>query len=424
MEEKMTLTELQQVIRDSLYISLPDFYWVTAEISEMKENSAGHCYLELIEKHPDDKNVRARVRAVIWSSKYRFLGALFRNATGETLSEGMKVLVRIKIEYHELYGLSLVISDIDPSYTMGEMALRRQAIIRRLEEEGVFRMNKDLDFPILPQRIAVISSENAAGYRDFINHLRGNSFNYVFYTALFEAVMQGVETEKSVISALDRIADHPGIFDVVAIIRGGGSQSDLSWFDNYNIAYHVTQFPIPVITGIGHDKDMSVTDMVASTALKTPTAVAGLLIDKIAETESGLNELISGINEIVRSAIDLKRNQLEVMRIKMIAAADSMTTGKKHSLDNYRTGILKGTFYLLDKIRTGLGMHENSLKILDPVNVLKRGYSITKINNRILKDPLEASIGDQLSTVLYKGEIDSTVTRILNPSENETKNQE
>jgi len=420
----MTLTELQQVIRDSLYISLPDFYWVTAEISEMKENSAGHCYLELIEKHPDDKNVRARVRAVIWSSKYRFLGALFRSATGDTLSEGMKVLVRIKIEYHELYGLSLVISDIDPSYTMGEMALRRQAIIRRLEEEGVFRMNKDLDFPILPQRIAVISSENAAGYRDFINHLRGNSSNYVFYTALFEAVMQGAETEKSVISALDRIADHPGVFDAVAIIRGGGSQSDLSWFDNYNIAYHITQFPIPVITGIGHDKDMSVTDMVASTALKTPTAVAGLLIDKIAETESRLNEMISGINDIVRSAIDLKRNQLEVLRIKMIAAADSMTTGKKHSLDNYRTGILKGTYYLLDKIKTGLGMHENSLKILDPVNVLKRGYSITKINNRVLKDPLEASIGDQLSTVLYKGEIDSTVTRIVNPSENETKKQE
>ncbi len=198
MNEKLSLTELQQIIRDSLYLALPDFYWVTAEISEIKENYAGHCYLELIEKQPDEKNVKSRVRAVIWSNRYRFLSSFFQDASGESLKEGMKILVRIKVEYHELYGLSLVISDIDPSYTIGEMALKRQMIIRRLEEEGVISMNKDLEFPLLPQRIAIISSGNAAGYRDFISHLKENSYRYIYYTALFETVMQGTETEHSV----------------------------------------------------------------------------------------------------------------------------------------------------------------------------------------------------------------------------------
>ena len=213
----------------------------------LKKTHAGHCYLELIEKHPDEKNVRARVKAIIWSKRYRFLKSFFENITGESLKEGLKILVKTKVEYHEVYGLSLVISDIDPSFTIGEMALKRQMIIKRLEEEGVFPMNKEIDFPVVPQRIAIISSKNAAGYSDFINHLDGNSYGYVFYTALFETVMQGTETEQSVISALDKIADYSGLFDLVVIIRGGGSQTDLSWFDSYNIAYHVTQFPLPVL---------------------------------------------------------------------------------------------------------------------------------------------------------------------------------
>src|SRR4030042_1106598 len=236
MEERLSLTELQLIIKDSLYMALPDMYWVVAEISEMKENYAGHCYLELIEKHPDEKNVRARVKAVIWNKRFRFLRSFFENVAGDQIREGMQVLVKAKVEYHEIYGLSLVISDIDPSFTIGEMALKRQMIIKRLEEEGVFTMNKELAFPLIPQRIAVISSRNAAGYAAFINHLKKNSYGYVFYTALFETVMQGTETEESVINSLDRIADNAEMFDVVAIIRGGGSVSDLSWFDNYRIA--------------------------------------------------------------------------------------------------------------------------------------------------------------------------------------------
>ena len=191
MTEKLSLTELQLIIRDSLYLALPEAYWVIAEISELKENYAGHCYLELIEKHPDEKNVRARVKAIIWSNRYRFLKAFFENSTGESLREGLKILVKTKVEYHELYGLSLIISDIDPAFTIGEMAMKRQLVIKKLEQEGVFSMNKELDFPVVPQRIAIISSKNAAGYSDFINHLKGNSFGYVFYSALIETSMQG-----------------------------------------------------------------------------------------------------------------------------------------------------------------------------------------------------------------------------------------
>ena len=188
MTEKLSLTELQLIIKDSLYLALPDMYWVTAEITEIKENSAGHCYLELVEKYSEEKNVRARVKAIIWSNRYRFLKSFFENITGESLNEGLKILVKVKVEYHEIYGLSLIITDIDPSYTIGEMAMKRQLIIKRLEEEGVFTMNKEVDFPVAPQRIAVISSKNAAGYSDFINHLTGNNSGYVFYTFLIETV--------------------------------------------------------------------------------------------------------------------------------------------------------------------------------------------------------------------------------------------
>jgi exodeoxyribonuclease VII large subunit len=415
MNEKLSLTELQQVIKDSLYMALPDFYWVTAEISEIKENYAGHCYLELIEKQSDEKNVKSRVRAVIWSNRYRFLSSFFKDASGVSLREGMKILVRIKVEYHELYGLSLVISDIDPSYSMGEMALKRQMIISRLEEEGVVLMNRELGFPLLPQRIAVISSENAAGYSDFISHLKGNSYKYVFYIALFEAVMQGTETEHSVISALDRIADHPGLFDVVAIIRGGGSQSDLSWFDNYNIAFHVTQFPIPVITGIGHEKDLSVTDLVASQALKTPTAVADFLIERTTNAEAGLNEMILEINDLTRSAIDENRSLIESLRIKMISAAGAIASGKKLMVDRYRGDLIKSTVNLLEKLRTRMSVLGNTLGILDPENVLRRGYSITTLKGSIIKSSKNVKAGDKIFTKLYDGDIESDVIHALIP---------
>lgn len=453
MTDKLSLTELQLIIKDSIYLAMPDMYWVMAEISEIRENYAGHCYLELIEKHPDDKNVRARVRAIIWSNRYRFLKSLFENATGEQLRAGMKVLVRIKVEYHEIYGLSLIISDIDPSYTAGEMALKRQMIIKRLEEEGVLMMNKELEFPFVPQRIAVISSSSAAGYTDFTRHLKENPYGYVFYTALFEAIMQGTETEQSVINALERISVNAGMFDVVAIIRGGGSQSDLSWFDNYNIAYYVTQFPLPVITGIGHEKDLSVTDLVAFRSLKTPTAVADFLIGSVSEAENYLNQLSTQIAENTRSIINRFMDITETFRTKLIPVARLAISDRKEELSNRIIGIINiGKEYIIragflpknlssrlisatgsyiqamktyternrldlvsftmnfmENTKSRLSGLENTLNILNPVNVLKRGFTMTSRDGVIIKSAADINEDDTIDTQFSDGKITSKV---------------
>jgi exodeoxyribonuclease VII large subunit len=453
MTEKVSLTELQLIIRDSLYLAMPDVYWVMAEISELKENNAGHCYLELIEKHPDEKNVRARVKAIIWSNRYRFLKAFFENITGESLREGLKILVKTKVDYHELYGLSLIISDIDPAFTIGEMAMKRQLVIKKLEHEGVFSMNKEIPFPAVPQRIAVISSKNAAGYSDFINQLKSNSFGYVFYTALIEASLQGEETEQSVISALDKIALRSNLFNLVVIIRGGGSQSDLSWFDSYNIAYHVTQFPLPVITGIGHDKDVSVTDMVANRALKTPTAVADFIIDSVAGAENHIIEISSEIIAASQIIIEKNKNRIEssgnklfpLARIMMSEVKDNLSaeiieiinigkekiiraglipanqesklssaiksyySGKNMTIRRNSQRLITGSINCLSANNLMLIGLVNRLQLLNPENILKRGFSITSINGRILKNSDLIKKDDLIDTQLYSGILRSRV---------------
>jgi exodeoxyribonuclease VII large subunit len=458
MTEKVSLSELQLIIRDSLYMTLPDVFWVIAEISEIKENNAGHCYLELVEKLPDEKNIRARVKAIIWSNRYRFLKAFFENITGEDLREGLKILIKTKIEYHELYGLSLIISDIDPAFTIGDMAVKRQLTIKKLQQEGVFSMNKDLRFPAVPQRIAVISSKNAAGYSDFLNHLKDNSFGYVFYTMLIEATLQGKETEQSVINALDKIASWSHLFDLVVIIRGGGSQSDLSWFDSYNIAYHVTQFPLPVITGIGHDKDVSVTDLVANISLKTPTAVADFLVETLAGAETHIIGMSSKIIDASRKIIEKNRNKIETSGIRLLpvsrvllseikdelssktieiinigkalilkaglipakqvsrlsSSAKNLCTGKHMVLKRNYQSLFFGTTNLLISNNVKLEGMENTLQILMPENVLKRGYSITSVNGRILKNSDDVYTDDLVDTQLYKGSFRSKIVKKKN----------
>ena len=409
MSEKISLSELQAIIKDSLYLAHPGFYWVAAEISEIKENSSGHCYLELIEKHPDDKNVRARLKAIIWSNRYRFLQAFFENITGESLKKGLKILVKAKVEYHELYGLSLIVSDIDPAFTIGEMAIKRQLVIKRLEEEGVFSMNKEIDIPSIPQRIAIISSKNAAGYTDFINHLKKNSYGYVFYTALFDAVMQGNDTEQSVLSAMDRIAEHQELFDVAVIIRGGGSVTDLSWFDSYNIAYYVTQFPIPVLTGIGHEKDLTVTDMVANQSLKTPTAVAGYLIDSFADTESHLNDLRTEICKNSLTIIEKNRKVIDTYRISLIPVARLIISDNKSEVEHIRQNLMSYVLNNLAKMKMRTDGFATALSILDPENVLKRGYTITSKNGRLIKSAGEIMAEDIIDVKFSDGSVKSKV---------------
>lgn len=451
--ERLTLTELQMIIKDSLYLSLPDSYWVIAEIAEVKVNYAGHCYLELVEKLPDNVSISARIRAVIWSNRYRLLSAYFENSTGESLREGLKILFLARIEYHELYGLSLVINDLDPAYTIGDQALKRQQIINRLEQEGVFTMNKELEFPLVPQRIAIISSAKAAGYHDFITHLRDNSYGYVFYTALFETPMQGNDTRQGVVKSLERISGHIDKIDIVAIIRGGGSQADLSWFDDYDIAYYVTQFPVPVLTGIGHEKDLSVTDLVAWQSLKTPTAVAGLLIEYMTRAEELLNNLSVNITDTSKMILDHKKELVDSFRLKLIPQAkisvsefnkelsdiifQMINTGKeylhqarllpenqgsrlvsgylsnlasrKNTVSRLEKELAADTRAFLNAGKNKISGLENVLKILDPLNVLKRGYTITSVNGRIIKSKNQVSLNDLIDTRFQDGSVRSKV---------------
>jgi exodeoxyribonuclease VII large subunit len=453
MNDKLSLTELQLIIKDSLYIALPGMYWVIAEISELKENNSGHCYLELVEKHPDEINIRARVRAVIWAKRYSFIKSLFESTTGDSLKEGFKVLLRVTVEYHEVYGLSLVINDIDPAFTIGEMAVKRNQIIKKLELDGVFSMNKELEFPALPKQIAVISSKNAAGYTDFLKHLTENSYGYIFHTALFDSSMQGTETEKGVTDALDRIAENIELFDTVVIIRGGGSQTDLSWFDNYKIAYHITQFPIPVLTGIGHEKDMTVTDMVAFQSLKTPTAVADFIVSSVSETENHLIELSNSISELSLAVIVENKERLDRFRMKLIPVATikiaeerkilsagiiaMINTGKKFLLREeitpanlrsrlvssvkafaaerekrfirYNDDLKISSIKYLKLSATTIDSFGNNLVILNPENVLKRGYTITSFNGQILKNAGSLKDNDMIDTQFSDGNVRSRV---------------
>lgn len=409
MNDKLSLTELQLVIRDSLYVAFPGMYWVTAEISEIKVNYSGHCYLELVEKHPDEVNVRAKIKGVIWSKRFRFIKALFENVTGESLNAGQKILVRAKIEYHEIYGISLVINDIDPAFTMGEMALKRQQIIRRLEGEGVFTMNRELVMDPVPRRIAVISSANAAGYTDFISHLKSNRYSYTFSVSLFEAAMQGNDTEKEVIDSLNSIAEKANLFDMVVIIRGGGSQTDLSWFDNYNIAYHITQFPLPVITGIGHEKDLSVADLVAWRSEKTPTAVADFIIGNLVQFEEFIQGKASEIIAYASEIIETGKSKMETARLRLIPLARMMITSEKSRLGEMIRQLRSGVRSILKEKEIGLENMAASITLLDPFKILQRGYSITSVNGKIVKSKSLLAQDDIIETRFVDGSVKSKI---------------
>jgi len=277
--DHLSLLELNKLIQDTLKNNLEPSYWIVAEIGELKVNQKGHCYLELLQN--EESKVIARVRATIWSNTYRNLSTWFQGITGQPLAEGMKILANIKISFHELYGFSLNIQDIDASYTIGEKEKIRQEVINQLVNDGVFEMNKELTLPLVPQKVAVISSPTAAGYGDFMQHIDENPYAYRVNTKLYEAIMQGSEAPASIIQALHNV-NEIGVYDLVVLIRGGGSQLDLACFDNYELCSHLAQFPLPVLTGIGHERDDTIADMVAHTKLKTPTAVAEFILQGLA----------------------------------------------------------------------------------------------------------------------------------------------
>ncbi|MCX6237878.1 MAG: exodeoxyribonuclease VII large subunit [Bacteroidia bacterium] len=311
MNERLKLSELNGLVKKAVGEAFTAPIWVIGEISELKTNRSGHCYLVLIEKDENEDVIVAQARATIWSYTFRMLRPYFESTTGQQLTEGIKVLVSVSVEFHELYGYSLNIRDIDPTYTLGDMARRRREIIARLQSEGVAEMNKELELPLVPQKIAIISSSTAAGYQDFIDQLSNNPAGYHFDLKLFPAIMQGNQAESSIIGALEQIYLYENFFDAVVIIRGGGSQADLSCFDNYNLAYYITQFPLPVITGIGHEKDDSIVDLVAHTRLKTPTAVAEFLISGVAQFDVHLDEIKNRFIGMVTELIAASKNDIE-----------------------------------------------------------------------------------------------------------------
>jgi exodeoxyribonuclease VII large subunit len=305
----ISLVELQAVVKRSVEAAVPLPLWVAAEIGEIHTNRSGHCYMELVEKGGDNGVPRARVSAVVWRSAWGAIKPYFVSETGSEPAAGMKVLLRVATSYHELYGLSLVVSDIDPVYTLGEQQRQRQETIARLQREGVFDMNSSLEIPSAPQRVAIVSSASAAGYQDFTNEIAGSGFR--FDITLFDAVMQGHGAEDSIIEALERVAG--GNFDIVVLVRGGGAQSDLAAFDSYRLAAHVAQFPIPIVAGIGHERDLSIVDMVAAVSLKTPTAVAGWLIDRLAQLFSRIETLGILLRERATAALQREKERLDML---------------------------------------------------------------------------------------------------------------
>jgi exodeoxyribonuclease VII large subunit len=429
----MSLYELNQEVRKILKDNLSENYWVIGEISEIKLNNTGHCYLELVEKDESTDGLRARARAIIWSTTFRILKPYFETTTGIALAKGIKVLVKVIVEFHELYGYSLIITDIEPSYTIGEFARTKQETINRLIEEGVIDMNKSLPFPLLPRKVAVISSETAAGYGDFCDQLLNNPYQYKFYIKLFPALMQGEEAEKSIIEALDNIYRYEDFFDVVVLIRGGGSQADLSCFNNYWLAYNITQFPRPVLTGIGHEQDESVVDIVAHTRLKTPTAVAEYLISIFQDAEDHIIELQNNITDRCLKNIVGEKDKINVLRINTFNSTVRLISqhSKKAELlgsrikSIFRETVIKNSQWFVF-LQRNLKQHcagyisnknyaieilEEKNHYLDPRNILKRGYSITMHNGVHVKSAGELKSQDLIDTILYKGRIKSKVMK-------------
>lgn len=405
----LSLLELNSLVRRSLEQCLPDEYWVQAELSDVRSNSTGHCYLEFIQKDLRSNNLIAKARGMIWNNIFRLLKPYFEEATGQAFASGIKVLVKVTVQFHELYGYSLTVLDIDPTYTLGDMARRRREILMQLKEEGVLTLNKELEMPVLPQRVAVISSATAAGYGDFCHQLRHNPRGFYFYTELFPALMQGNQVEDSILAALDCINARINEFDVVVIIRGGGATSDLSGFDTYLLAASCAQFPLPVITGIGHERDDTVLDSVAHTRVKTPTAAAELLIHRMAETADHLAELSVRIQQGAYSLLEQEWRRLDMIQTRIPTLVHQKLTDARIALLTTRKDLSQATLAFVSRHKHRLELLQQRISDASPDKLLSRGYSITLKDGKVVTDASLLKADDLLVTRLSKGEVQSLV---------------
>ena len=424
-----TLSELNTSIKTTLELAFPESVWVVAEISEIRCNTKGHCYLELVER--EEEETIAQIRANIWAYTFRSIASKFEKATGESLKQGMKVLLQVNVTFHEVYGLSLNIKDIDPTYSLGELARKKREIIDRLTKEGLLQLNKQIPLPLVPQRIAVISSVTAAGYGDFINHINDNPYGYKIFHTLYQSSMQGQEAEASIIAALSKIKEYRDIYDAVVIVRGGGSQIDLSCFDTYGLAVEVAKFPLPVITGIGHERDDTIVDIVAHTKLKTPTAVAEFLLSGMSSFEERLlnaqrtlihlieesmkeenhrfHYLVQQFRHIVRDRFSGEMNRVEAVLHKLIHGTTQSMNSNNNRLKLDMSRITGGLNILFEQQENKIKHCSQAIRLLDPVNVLKRGYSITYFKEKTLRDSADLQQGDIIRTKVYKGTVRSKV---------------
>ena len=389
-------------------MQLPDEYWVEAELAECRERG-GHCYLELIEKDADSNTPVAKASAKCWRQTWQMVLPYFERATGQTIHAGMKVLLKVYAQFHEAYGFSWIVSDIDPTFTLGDMARKRQEIIRKLKEAGIFDLQRELCIPLFAQRIAVISAEGAAGYGDFCRQLEDNEYGFRFEVTLFPAIMQGEQVETSVVTALNAIYPHVHDFDVVVIIRGGGATSDLSGFDTLALAENVSQFPIPIITGIGHDRDESILDMVANTRVKTPTAAAALLIDNLRQVLERINNAQQRITLAIHQRIANQKSRLTNLQTLIPALVERKLSNAKHRVELLENRLPAATERIMTNQKHKLSQIELMLQSYDPQLLLKRGYSITLLNGRAVRDPEELKAGDKIETRVEKGTIQSVV---------------
>ena len=397
------------MVREAIEDALPMEYWVEAELSECRE-SRGHCYMELIQKDEQTATPIAKASAKCWANKWLTIRPYFERTTGQQLHAGMKVLLQVYPQFHEAYGFSWIVTDIDPTYTLGDMARKRQEIIQKLKAEGVFDLQKELQLPVFCQRIAVISSQTAAGYGDFCNQLADNPYGFKFETQLFPAIMQGEGVEQSIISALEQIYDMP--FDCVVIIRGGGATSDMSGFDTLALAENVANFPIPIITGIGHERDESILDMISHTRVKTPTAAAALLIDHL----KGVLETIEGaqsmITHYVQQKLSIANSQLSIISEAIPRLFSIVKTRQEAKIDALYTRLPMLIERRFTSERHRLQLMDEKLKALDPTLLLARGYSITMHNGRAVKDASQLPPGAEIETRLAKGTIHSVIKSV------------
>lgn len=386
-EEPITLYSLNNLVRNAVADAMPSRYWVTGELSEVRETAAGHCYIELVQRDETTDETVAKARGTVWSRIYSLLRPYFLEQTGQPFAAGLKVLLQVTVSFHELYGYSLDVCDIEPSYTIGDIARRRQLIIKRLTDEGVIGLNKELDLPLLPQRIAVISSATAAGYGDFCDQLLGNRYGFVFYPHLFPAPMQGSAAEQGIIEALNSIASNIDLWDAVVIIRGGGATSDLGCFDTYDLANNCAQFPLPIITGIGHLRDESLLDIVAHTSAKTPTAAAELFIHAMLTNEATLAELQEGIAAAITGRIENEKRGIGQLVAQLPIATALFMQAQHHRLD----------------------LCQRSIDAASPEHILSLGYSITRIGGKAVRDASLLAPGDEVETTTANGSFTSIV---------------